>query len=504
MSTFTLSRRSVLGGLAGSLVIPVTTASAATTSLKADYVTDVLVVGSGFAGMAAAVAAAETGAKVMVIEKMAFFGGNSAISGGMLAVPGSSVQQAQGIEDSPAKLMADMVRIGKGMGDPEHIRFLCENASDTFEWTRTVMGVEWNEHLTGKGGHSASRCMVTKQGSGQGILKPALEKLKAMGADLRTQVFMEEIIRAPEGAVTGVRVRENYSFGKPESGTPKTIAVNRGIVLAFGGFGADVNFRKMQDPKLGEAFQTTNHPGATSEGLRQASRIGAHLVQTDWIQCLPSCSPVERGMGKASHFASIAGSLYGLWIDSATSKRFVNEFGDRKVCTDAILNVINAGGKALAVADTNGMREMAVVRPGLAERILASGALREFKTTEDLVKAYGLDRKTFEATLARYNTLLKDGKDADFGRRFDKKAQPLQQGPWFVSEMSPKVHHCMGGMLTAVDTGVLDIMTDKPIPGLFAAGECVGGIHGAVRIGACAVMDCLVNGRAAGRAAAAK
>lgn len=122
--------------------------------------------------MAAALAAAEKGVKVKVIEKMAFLGGNSSLSGGMMAVPGSSVQKAQGIEDSPEKLIADMTRIGQGLGNSELIRFVCEKASETFEWTRTSMGVEWNTHLTGKGGHSAARCMVTKQGTGQGILVP--------------------------------------------------------------------------------------------------------------------------------------------------------------------------------------------------------------------------------------------------------------------------------------------------------------------------------------------
>lgn len=500
MTTFNLSRRAMLG-VASAMLVPAA-ASAATPKRQYDEMTDVLVVGSGFAGMAAALAAAQSSAKVIVIEKMAFLGGNSSISGGMLAVPGSSVQKEQGIEDSPEKLMADMTRIGQGLGDPELIRFVCEKASETFEWTRTAMGVEWNTHLTGKGGHSAPRCMVTKQGTGQGILGPCSEKLKALGVPLRTRVYMEKIFREDDGRVTGVQVREGWRMGKPDSGKVKTIGVTRGIVLAFGGFGADVKYRKRLDPKLGEAFLTTNQPGATAEGLRMASRIGANVIQADWIQCLPSCSPAEKGMGLASHFATIAGSLFGVWVDSQTSRRFVDEFGNRKVCTDAILGVINRGGKALALSDQNGVDEFEVVRPGLTDKILKSGALRQFATLKDLADAYQLDPKVLEATFARYNELLAAGKDADFGRRFDKRAKPLAKAPFYVSEMSPKVHHCMGGVATNVTTAVLDVETDEPIPGLFAAGECVGGIHGAVRIGACAVMDCLVNGRQAGLSAA--
>ena len=225
MTQFTVSRRAVLGGAASALLVPAA-AHAATPARHYDEMTDVLIVGSGFAGMAAALAAAEKGVKVKVIEKMAFLGGNSSLSGGMMAVPGSSVQKAQGIEDSPEKLIADMTRIGQGLGNPELIRFVCEKASETFEWTRTSMGVEWNTHLTGKGGHSAARCMVTKQGTGQGILVPCSSKLKAMGVPLCTRTLLEKIFREEDGRVTGVQVREGWTFNKPESGTVKTIGCN--------------------------------------------------------------------------------------------------------------------------------------------------------------------------------------------------------------------------------------------------------------------------------------
>ncbi|EKB32381.1 hypothetical protein HMPREF9465_00064 [Sutterella wadsworthensis 2_1_59BFAA] len=232
MTQFTVSRRAVLGGAASALLVPAA-AHATTPARHYDEMTDVLIVGSGFAGMAAALAAAEKGVKVKVIEKMAFLGGNSSLSGGMMAVPGSSVQKAQGIEDSPEKLIADMTRIGQGLGNPELIRFVCEKASETFEWTRTSMGVEWNTHLTGKGGHSAARCMVTKQGTGQGILVPCSSKLKAMGVPLCTRTLLEKIFREEDGRVTGVQVREGWTFNKPESGTVKTIGVTRGECQDF-------------------------------------------------------------------------------------------------------------------------------------------------------------------------------------------------------------------------------------------------------------------------------
>ena len=173
-----LSRRSLIRGAA---VLPaagfglVSTADASSSKPKFDEIYDVVIIGSGFSGLAAALAAREAGASAAVFEKMAFVGGNSSLSGGMFAVPGSSVQKEQGIKDSPEALMADMERIGLGLGDPQHIRFVCEHAAETFEWTRSYIGVDWNPTLTGKGGHSAERCLITRQGTGQGIIVPAVK-----------------------------------------------------------------------------------------------------------------------------------------------------------------------------------------------------------------------------------------------------------------------------------------------------------------------------------------
>lgn len=471
---------------------------------KFDEVHDVLVVGSGFAGLSAALSAKLAGADVLVVGKMAFIGGNSSLSGGMIAVPNSSVQREQGIEDSPEKLEADMTRIGQGLGDPAHIRFLCEDAADTFEWTRKEMGVTWQTNLTGKGGHSALRCMITEEGTGQGVIKPAVKRLGELGVEIRNKTFLERIIRDADGRVKGISVREGYVFGKPNSGKQKTIAARRAVVLAFGGFCADVAYRQRLDTKLGRQFKTTNQPGAMSEGWREASRIGANIIQADWIQCLPDCSPVEEGMGIASHFASISGALFGFYFSSLDGKRFVNEFGDRKVLTDAFLSVIHQGGKALALADTDGVAHLEKLRPGSLEKMMVAGSVKKFDNAEAIAKAYGCNVDTFKQQISRYNELLSSNRDQDFGRPFDKEAKPLSDGPYYVSEMEPKLHHAMGGMATTVDTAVEDVMTNKPIPGLFAAGECVGGIHGAVRIGACAVLDCLVNGRKAGAMAAAQ
>lgn len=109
--------------------------------------------------------------------------------------------------------------------------------------------------------------------------------------------------------------------------------------------------------------------------------------------------------------------------------------------------------------------------------------------------------EALKETVSQINTYFEEGKDPQFGR-IVKGLKPMKEGPWYAMEMSPKVHHCMGGLATTVDGKVLDVSTLEPIPGLYAAGEATGGTHGAVRMGTNAILDCLVNGRAAGKAAA--
>lgn len=468
---------------------------AQTQKLAPEY--DVIVIGSGFAGLAAAISAAENGAKVVVLEKMQVAGGNSSRSGGMMAIPGSSVQKEQGIEDSPAKLAADMKRIGLGLGDPEHIRVVTELAAPTFEWTKK-QGVVWRTDLTGKGGHSARRCLITEEGTGQGILIPFMKKLKELGVPVFTGMKVIRLDKNKDGRVIGVTALEGYKFGKEDSGKPVEIKAKDGVILAFGGFSADVAYRTRLDPKLTANLKTTNQPGATAELMREASRIGANIIQADWIQFLPNTSPDEEGMGMGSHFASVGGSLYGLWINTKTGKRFTDEFGDRKTTTDAIFKVLDAGGKTISVTDSVGVASFDKVRPGAMDILRKNGAVKEYASLEDLAKAYGINPEALKQTFADFNKVIESGKDTEFGRKLDKDIKPLTHAPYYVSEMSPKIHHTMGGIATDTSTRVLSVVDDKPIAGLYAAGECTGGIHGAVRIGANAVMDCLVNGKLAG------
>ena len=504
----TVTRRNLLkhsfGGLA--LAAGITTVRAADAPLKDgawDEETDVLVVGSGFAGLMAAYEARKAGASVIVLEKMATAGGNSIINGGIMGVPGSPMQKREGLEDSPELMARDMIREGAGLNHPDKVMHLCREALPTWEWTVKELGVEWvEERVAQEGGHSVPRCAITKNGSGSGIVLKEVEKLKNLGVEPRTRVLMERIIRDADGRVKGVQVRTGYKFPDRTSGQVKFIAARRAVVLAHGGFGADVKFRSIQDPKLTEKLGTTCQPGATSEAWREAARIGCHMIQTDWIQCVPWTSPTEKGMGIALFFAQGAAAMFGVWVEDKNGSRFVDELANRKVRADAIMNLLNQGVHCYAVADAEGVKPMGISRPGLLQKALERGCVKSYDTLEALAQGEKINLEGLRKSIAEWNEAVKTGRDSHLGRYVNKKAVPMGTGPWYVSTMVPKVHHCMGGIYTDMEARALDIDADQPIPGLYAAGESTGGVHGAVRLGSCAVTDCIVYGRIAGRNAA--
>jgi flavocytochrome c len=469
---------------------------------KWDEETDVIVVGSGFAGLAAAIEAKKAGADVIVIEKMATCGGNSIINGGIMGVPRSPAQINEGLKDSPEQMATDMLREGQNLADPEKVKFLCEHSLPTYEWTVNELGVEWfTDRLKTEGGHSVPRCALTKVGTGAGVVNKELAYLEKIGVKPRTRVFMEKILRDDDGRVKGLQVRVNYRFPQAESGQVKFIKARKGVVLCYGGFSADVEYRMRHDPRLNADYQTTNQPGATGEAWREAARIGGSIIQADWIQCGPWTSPDEKGFGIGWAWSAHV-AMAGLWLDANTGKRFVNEEANRKVRSDAIIALRAKGHECISLGDAGCKKSYDDVRPGMMDKQLKKGVVKQYATLEEVAKAYSIPLDALKASIEEVNTAVKTGTDKAWGRYVNKRQKELGEGPWYVARLMPKVHHTMGGLRTTINTEVLDNMTDKPIPGLFAAGESTGGVHGAVRLGSCATADCLVYGRVAGQQAA--
>ncbi len=455
---------------------------------------DVVVIGSGFAGLAAAIEAKNAGASAVVIEKMPVHGGNSIINGGDFCAPGTKLQKEAGVEDSPDLMYKDMMKAGLYLNHPELARILADQARDALEWCEGYVGAKFTR-LNFHGGHSVKRANQTVNASGSELVNKMLSKAKSLGVEVRMRTKMERMIANKDGRIVGIEVRTGYKFPDEKSGKPAYIKARKAVILTSGGFSNDIPLRQIEDPRLTEKFESTNQPGATGEALLAACMAGAMDVQMDWIQLGPWTSPDEKGFGLVPLFCErLVG--YGPMIDPAKGKRFFKETGNRKERADAIILL---GHPVIIMGDSYAAPKQ--VFPKALEKGLQSGAIKKFDSLEDLAKNYNIPVEAFKQEIARWNSFVEKKKDADFECMIFPDAKPTITPPFYAARLWPKVHHTMGGLVIDKNTRVFGFDL-KPMKGLYAAGEVTGGIHGAVRLGGVAMADCVVFGRIAGKNAA--
>ena len=456
--------------------------------------TDIAVIGSGAAGLSAAVEAREAGASVIVFEKMKVTGGNTRLADGALAGAGNYLQRERGIEDSPDLFCEDLRKAGLGLNHPRLVRILAEQAADAIEWTRTRLDVRYLDRLDRFGGHSVPRSVTIRNFSGLALVRALTAAATEAGAEIRTRCFLAGFHTDPAGHVIGVRIRSGYDFRDKGSGEVRDIRVRRGVVLASGGFGNDVPFRMRQNPVLDHRVSSTNHRGATAEGLCTALKIHAAPVHLSWIQTGPWSCADEKGYGMGSRFAAYGVFIAGILVNPETGRRIVNEWADRKARSDA---VFNTGHLCVGITDARGADQEA----DSLSHCLKHGKILAFDTLSELSRAYEMPSDELEKTIEAYNRIVERGGRDEFGKDLSHGALPLNRPPFYGIRLWPKVHYTPGGIGIDEQARVIDL-EGAPIPGLFAAGEVCGGIHGAGRLGSCALPECIVFGRIAGRSAA--
>ena len=435
----------------------------------------------------------------MLLEKMPAYGGNSAINGGAFAVAGSPLQEKEGIKDSPELMLQDMIKSGRGLSHVDLLKNIVYGTRPAFDFT-VKYGVKYKPFVQHFGGHSVPRIMQTIESTGGGITRPLVEAAKKLGVDMHLGCAVTDHILNDEGRVIGVKVLERHDYRKENSGVPQVYGARKGDVAATGGFSQNVAFRMQQDPTLGPNLESTNHPGATGEVLQNMLAIGALPIQLDQIQLGPWSSPDERGFGLVSQFNTIAGFPKGIMVDKRTGRRFVNELADRKARSDAILKQLDENGKPvypICFTDSVGVKQAQTLKNGLKY-----GVIKKFDTLGELADAYGIPKEALIKQVEEFNAYVREGKDKQFDRPL-ALAIEIKQAPFYAARVWPKVYYCMGGVGITKNAEVLNVRTQKPIPGLYAAGEVTGGTHGASRLGGCAIADGLVTGRVAGDAVVA-
>ena len=288
---------------------------------------DIVVVGTGGAGFTAAISAANKGQKVLLMEKLGVFGGSTALSGGEMAVPGNWIQQNSGLSDSSEQLANDMLEGGDHRGDPALVNVIANGVYDAAQWLTYEGGISWEHNLLFFGGHSVKRSIIPSGHIGNAMTTKLTARAQSIdNITLIDNTKATALVQDANGGIDGIKAAntvtgDEYSFKC------------KAVVLACGGFGANVEMREQANPEFGKQFNSTDSVGAQGDGLTMASAIGAELVDMELIQTYPIC---DVNTGALLY-------LDDMRLDERTvmfnkeGKRFVEELGRRDVLSKAIL-----------------------------------------------------------------------------------------------------------------------------------------------------------------------
>lgn len=450
------------------------------------YTADVIVVGAGGAGLSAAITAAEEGASVIVLEKMMMPGGNTLISGGEMAAPGNWIQEKEGIEDHVEQFYQDIYTGGDKENDPALIRVLAENALPAAEWLRDDINVTFEDYMLFFGGHSVKRSLVPLNASGVELIDKLTAKAKSLGVEIHTSTPAVELIQK-DGTVRAVKAK----YDEKEI----IYSANRGVILATGGFGSNMEMRVANNPNMDEKILSTNSVGSTGDGILMAKNLGAQSTDMQYIQTYPTCDP-ETGTLLYVGDVRLEGRSI---LVNLEGKRFVEELERRDVISMAVTE--QSDGVSYMFWDEAGMNasKVNVKHKKEYDQLIQRGILVKADTVKEAADHFGIDAQELQKTIDQYNEFCKNGKDEAFNKRGELVA--FTQGPYYILKTTPAVHHTMGGLKINTDAQVLNT-ENQVIDGLFAAGEVTGDIHGTNRLGSDAIADIIVFGRIAGKNAA--
>jgi len=445
-----------------------------------DAEADVIVVGTGYSGLAATIEARYLDMTALLLEKMLVPGGNSVRAAGGVNAVDPIRQERQGIVDSCDLHFKQTMTGGDNINDPEKVRFMVEHALEDCVIYLEKIGVVWPHKVVRGYGSLYERThyhpvYTDRKGQkwkmGAAIIHAMLDRLEEIGQPILYSYNVTRIIREHllEGRVLGVEVK---AYGKT-----RYLRARRAVILASGGYAANLDWVIKHDRRLANTG-TTNHPGATGECIKLAEDIGADTVHMDYIQAIPlvAVKPPFKGM-----FYLVESEEVRKTSLSMPYRIFVNRDGKRFVDEGARRDVI---------------KYACLEQPLFEPKRPTKG-----HTIEELEAKLGMPNGNMIETIEKYNAACETGADSEF-RKDPSLLVPLRTPPFIAHTRAVQRHHTMGGLLVKGTTGEVIDRWKKIIPGLFAAGEVTGGTHGANRLGHNATVDCLVFGQNCVRALA--
>lgn len=439
---------------------------------------DVVVVGTGGAGLISAIKAKEAGANVVVLEKLPLIGGNTLISGAEYAAPMNWLQEKENISDSIELFKKDVEKAG---GDKELIDVLAKNALDGAKWLKDDIKVEWTDELMFFGGHSVKRSLIPKGQSGKELINKLHAKTEELGIEILTETNAYELI-VKDNVVTGVKA-------KTKNG--ELIVNAKSVILATGGFGANKKMLNDNDKEIDDKILSTNSPGSTGDGIKMAQKIGADVVDLDKIQLYPVCD-VETGKLLYTGDTRLVG---GAILVNKEGNRFVEELGTRREISLGIKSQTDS--IAYQIWDEDSMQKSKILPTHEIEynNLIEGKKLCKVNSIDEIAEFFGIDKNNLKETIKKFNEDSENGKDTLFNLR--RLGFKIEKAPFYCLKAVPAVHHTMGGLRINKDANVLD-KNGNIIKGLYAAGETTGGIHGNNRLGSVSITDITVFGIIAG------
>lgn len=495
---------------------------------------DVIVVGAGGAGMVAAATAVDSGASVIVLEKMAMLGGNTARSEGNMSAMDPDPERllamtpavrsiiarytdtkacskeaadlqkvvkkqlaehdAAGkkyIFDSPELFALQTIMGGDCKNDPRLVLTMTRNATEAMQWLDKQSDMTWfhvPRHWIDVGiGGLYPRGQWPRKADGEtpistydAYIAPLAEKVRAANSHIYTSMKVTQIVRGKDGRVTGVLATDKD--GKSHE------FLGRNVVLAAGGYGANLDMvRKYNNINV---IATSNQPGTTGEVLEEAVKVGAALEGMKWIQIHPHGNPKNGELESA-----IAGRPQDTPYVNSKGVRFVDETGRRDEISHAIL--AQPGQVVYAIFDQKTLDEKKV-RSDLMQIAIGHKYAYKADSLEQLAKDAGIEPKAFLQTMQQYNKAAREQDSSKLPVPKILIGMTVDKAPYYAVPLTTTIHHTMGGLRINEKAQVIDV-NGKPIPGLYAAGEITGGIHGSNRLGRNALTDLLVFGHIAGK-----
>ncbi|RJG21735.1 flavocytochrome c [Paenibacillus thiaminolyticus] len=434
---------------------------------------DIIIVGAGGAGMSAALEAKEKGMNPVIFEKMPLAGGNTMKSSSGMNASQTKFQKEQGIEDDNDLFYEETLKGGRGTNDTEMLRFFVDNSASAIEWLDSI-GIRLN-NITITGGMNEKRTHRPEDGSavGQYLVNGLVKNVQEKDIPLFVNANVTEITEK-DGKVNGVKVLFNNN-------DEKTIAADA-VVVTSGGYGSNMDMIAEVRSDL-KGLVTTNQEGSTGDGIKMIEKLGGVTVDMDQIQVHPTVQQDN------SYLIGEAVRGEGAILVSSEGKRFTNELDTRDNVTAAINKLPEKS--AILVFDS-GVKS----RAKAIEQYEKMGFVIQGDTIEALAQEIGVPADQLTATMDTWNSAVKNKEDAEFGRT-TAMDNDLSGAPYYAIKIAPGIHYTMGGVKINTNTEVLN-KDGQPIPGLFAAGELTGGLHGQNRIGGNSVSEIIIFGRQAG------